>query len=164
MSDSSAVDDLRFEFPTAVRTAPVEPGYMKHYVALPPPIAEALEAAGVRRVIGDIGGHRFERTVQRGHDGQPCLRFGQGWLRRAGLAAGDDIWVELAPDPEPDRVRLPTELEAALADAPDLRPRWNSLSPGKRRTHAMHVDRAKRAETRARRARQIVDDLRAAGD
>ncbi len=148
-----------FEFPASIRVAPVDPGYMRHYIPVPPAIAEALAAAGARRVNGRIEEATFSRAVQKGHDGQPCLRFGNRWLADAGLSAGDDVWVELAMDPDPDAVEVPPELHAALADRPEALPRWNALSPGRRRSWAHHVDRAKRAATRIRRAEAVVDGL-----
>lgn len=159
MTDDAADAVPHFEFPASIRVAPVDPGYMKHYVPLPPAIAEALNAAGARRLVGHIDGAAFSRAILKGHDGQPCLRFGKRWLVDAGLSSGDDVWVSITVDPDPDAVDVPPELEAALAEQPAARPRWNALSPGRRRSWAHHVDRAKRAPTRARRAAEVVATL-----
>ncbi|MEM7789247.1 MAG: YdeI/OmpD-associated family protein [Bacteroidota bacterium] len=149
-------------FPAPVLVDPeAEPGYMKHYVPLPEAVADALD--GHDRVEGTLGGHAFRRTVQRRPDGARWLRFGAGWLRDAGLAVGEVVLVEVGPDLDPDRVDLPAELEAALALDPEAARAWDALPPGKRRTLAYGVGRAKRPETRERRALALAEAVRTEG-
>ncbi len=56
-----------------------------------------------------------------------------------------------APAPAPPLV-LPDELSARLAADPALQAAFDALTPGRRRSHALHVGGAKAAATRARRA------------
>lgn len=147
------------EFPAPILRDPaVADGYMKHYVPLPEPVAEAL--GGSPRVAGTLGGVPFRRTVQRRAGGERCLRFGAGWLRDAGLDVGAVVPVRVGPDPEPDRVDVPAELDAALSLDPGARAAWRALPPGRRRTLAYGVARAKRPETRERRARALAESVR----
>lgn len=133
-------------------------GYMKHHVALPDEVAAAL-AQGVR-VVGTLDGIRFSRVVAVAGDGRRTLRFGEGWLRDAGLAPGDPVEVVVGEDPDPDHVDLPAELAALLDADEQLQHLWLSLTPGRRRTLAYPVDRAKRPETRQRKATALVEELR----
>ncbi|MEM6733295.1 MAG: YdeI/OmpD-associated family protein, partial [Myxococcota bacterium] len=55
------------------------------------------------------------------------------------------------------QVTVPPELEAALSKNRDAQKKWNALTPGKRRTWAVFVDRAKRRETRMSKAKEVVD-------
>jgi len=135
----------------------IERGYMKHYVPVPEDVARALE--GVERLVGSLDGRRFRRVLHERPDGSPCLKLGVSWLRDAGLNEGDLLEVELAPDPDPDRVELPEELERALDDDPEAAFAWRELTPGKQRTLAYGVARAKRPETRMRRARALAASL-----
>ena len=137
----------------------VEDGYMKHYVPLAKDIAASL--ADAPRVVGTIDGHAFRRTIQERPNGEPCLRFGKGWLWDAGLAVGAVVPVTVAEDPDPDRVDLPDGLEAALDLDPVASAAWNALTPGRQRTLAYGVGRAKRPETRGRRALALLDQVKA---
>ncbi len=58
-------------------------------------------------------------------------------------------------EPEP----LPDELAARLAEDPALARAFAALTPGRRRSHILHVRGAKQAETRARRAGQCAPDI-----
>ncbi len=57
--------------------------------------------------------------------------------------------VKTAPASRPD---VPAELEARLAADPALRAAYDALTPGRQRSHILHVSGAKATETRARRA------------
>ncbi len=137
-----------------------EKGYMKHFVPVPPGVAEALGSAGVERIEGQLGAIPFRRKLMRATDGTPCVKLGEGWLRDAGLEVGDVVRVILWPDPDPDRVDVPDALAEALAREPDVAAHWETLTPGKRRTLAYAITRAKRRSTQEKRAEALVDELR----
>lgn len=136
----------------------VDDGYMKHYVPVPADVATHL--ADAPRLRGRVGGHAFRRVMHRRGDGEHCLKFGAGWLKTRGLMVGDVLAVEVSIDPEPDRVDVPEALEDALLAAPDAALRWDLLTPGKQRTLVYAIERAKRPETKARRALKVIESLR----
>lgn len=136
----------------------VDDGYMKHFVPIPEAIARKL--AGAKRLRGTLGEHPFRRAPATTSDGRPCLKFGVGWLRDAGLDVGDRVAVVVEVDPDPDAVDVPEELEAVLADDPELALAWESLTPGKRRTLVYPVTRAKRPATRVKRVAAVVEQVR----
>jgi hypothetical protein len=147
-------------FASAVELDPtVLDGSMKHHVPLPED-APAELAVGVR-VAGTLAGTRFSRVVATSGDGRRTLRFGEGWLRDVQLGPGDPVAVELDLGADPDHVDVPEELAEALEADPQLQHLWESLTPGRRRTLAYPVDRAKRPETRRRRVEAVVAELRA---
>lgn len=63
--------------------------------------------------------------------------------------------------PPPPAEPVPAELEACLAKDPKLRRAYEALTPGRRRSHVLHVSGAKQSETRARRAEKCAVDIRA---
>lgn len=140
--------------------ATVADGYMKHYVALPDDLAATFAAAGVERVEGTIGGTRFRRRLQDRADGGLSLRFGVSWLRDAGLTPGDVVTVEVAEETDPDRVDVPDELAAVFDVDPAVEHVWGALTPGRQRTLVYGIERAKRPETRTRRAAALARQLR----
>lgn len=76
----------------------------------------------------------------------------------AGAIALTRAGVKRAPaPPEP----VPDALEALLAADPALRAAWDALTPGRRRSHVLHIAGAKQEATRARRAEACVPKIRA---
>jgi uncharacterized protein YdeI (YjbR/CyaY-like superfamily) len=63
--------------------------------------------------------------------------------------------VPVAPAREP----VPEELERRLASDPALRRAFDALTPGRRRSHVLHVGAAKQSETRARRVERCVPEI-----
>ena len=132
---------------------------MAHYVPLPDAVAESFPAGRSVRVVGTLAGVPFRRTLQRQASGETWLRFGRSWLRDAGIAVGEVVAVELGLDPDPDRVDLPPELEAVLAQDAEAAEAWAALTPGKQRTMAYGIGRGKAADTRERRALKVARDV-----
>lgn len=62
--------------------------------------------------------------------------------------------VTIAPLAEPEP--LPLELAQRLADDPALQQAFEALTPGRRRSHVLHVSGAKQPETRERRVERCV--------
>ncbi len=129
-----------------------------HYDPVPEEVVLALRDAGVRRVVGELDGHPFERALHVDAAERGSLRFGIGWLRDARIILGQKVTVFLRPD-DPNRVEVPAELAAALEKTPQSLELWQALTPGRRRSLAYSVERGKRPETRLRRSERIVDDL-----
>lgn len=67
----------------------------------------------------------------------------------------DAIAIEEAglsvPKKEPTDDDVPEELEARFRDDPEYRDAFYALTPGRQRSHLLHISGAKRAETRVRR-------------
>lgn len=158
MSDS---EKLNFSFQSHVRFDPaVADGYMKHYVPIPDDVGNAIEEAGHKHVEGTLDDHPFRRSLQVRPNGAYCLKFGMTWLKQHDLPIDSEIIVELFPDPDPDRVDVPDELATALEANPALEHVWEMLAPSKRKTMVYDILRAKRQETRQRRAQKVMDELR----
>ncbi len=69
----------------------------------------------------------------------------------AGVAAGDDVEVDLERDRAPREVEVPADLAAALADEPEARAFFDGLSYSNRRWFVLNVTGTKIEETRRRR-------------
>lgn len=78
----------------------------------------------------------------------------------AGVAAGDEVDVELVLDTEPREVAVPADLAAALDSNPDARRVFVGLSYSAKRRHVLAVEGAKSPETRRRRIDGVITDLR----
>jgi uncharacterized protein YdeI (YjbR/CyaY-like superfamily) len=79
---------------------------------------------------------------------------------RAGVAAGDEVDVELELDTEPREVAVPPELAELLEREPDAKRTFEALSySGKQRLVGPIAD-ARTAETRQRRLDKAISQLR----
>ncbi len=133
--------------------------FMRHYLPLPRDVGEALTARAVTHVMGRVEMTSFRRALHRDARGGVYLKFGRSWLRGAGLSVGEEVVVAMSVDPDPSRVHVPPVLADLLSWEPDAAEAWEALTPGRRKTLAYQVDRAKRPETRERRARELVEEL-----
>ena len=79
--------------------------------------------------------------------------------QNTGVAAGDEVDVEVAIDDEPRVVNVPPDLAAALDASPDARRTFDQLSYSHQRRYVLAVEGAKTAETRQRRIDNTVRDL-----
>ncbi len=132
---------------------------MKHFVVVPAEVAQRFSDAGHSRLRGSIDGTPFSRAFFRAPDGEVRVRFGMGWLSDAGLSVGDVVTVTLDEDQDPERVDVPEELGALLEADPVAEHAWEELTAGRRRSLVYGVERAKRPETRQRRAQAVVDQV-----
>jgi hypothetical protein len=126
---------------------------------VPAEVVEALGAGKKPPVRVTIGGHTYRSTVAV-MGGRYLLPLSAENRTAAGVAAGDDVDVEVELDREPREVTVPADLAAALdADAP-AREAFQRLSYSHRRRHVMAIEDAKTPETRQRRVAKALEMLR----
>ncbi len=110
----------------------------------------------VRVTIGD---YAYRSTVAR-MGGRFLLPVSAEVRKGAGVAAGDEVDVEVVLDDAPRAVTVPDDLAAALDAVPGARARFDALSYTHRKEHVRAVEEAKAAATRERRIAKAVDTLR----
>jgi uncharacterized protein YdeI (YjbR/CyaY-like superfamily) len=79
----------------------------------------------------------------------------------AGVAAGDEVDVDIEPDAESREVTIPADFADALAHEDTARTFFDGLSYTDRKEWVRWVQEAKRAETRAGRLAKAIESLRA---
>lgn len=78
----------------------------------------------------------------------------------AGVAAGDEIDVDLESDTAPRDVEVPSDFAAALDAEPAARTTFDGLSNSNKKWHVLNIVGAKSDETRQRRVEKSVATLR----
>ena len=124
--------------------------------------AEVVDALGVGKkppVVVTIGGHSYRSTVAV-MGGRYLLPLSAENRTAAGVAAGDDVEVEVALDTEPREVAVPEDLATALAGDWVGRDAFERLSYSHRRRHVLAIEDAKTPETRQRRVTKALEMLR----
>jgi hypothetical protein len=79
----------------------------------------------------------------------------------AGVAAGDEVDVDLEVDTEPRTVSVPADLAAALDGEPAARRAFDGLSYSHQLRYVQPIEDAKTAATRQRRIDKVLSELRA---
>lgn len=110
----------------------------------------------VRVTIGD---HTYRSTIAV-YGGRYFLPLNRQNREAAGVAAGEQVSVELEADLEERNVEVPDDLRAALDGDDEARSAFESLSYTHRREYADWIVEAKRDETRRRRIAKTLERLR----
>lgn len=126
-------------------------------IEVPAEVVEGLGAGRRPKVRATVAGHTYRSSVA-SMGGTYMLPVSAEQRERAGIAAGDEVDVELEPDTAPREVTVPDDLAAALD--PEARRFFDGLSYSNKRWYVLWIEGAKRAETRERRVRQAAVMLR----
>ncbi len=122
-------------------------------------MVEALDSGKKPRVHVTIGGHAYRSTVAV-YGGEFMLPLSAENRTGAGVAAGDEVDVDLELDTEPREVSVPADLAAALEAEPKALRCFDGLSYSKKRQYVNSIADAKTTETRQRRIAKAIDALR----
>ncbi|HYN90178.1 MAG TPA: YdeI/OmpD-associated family protein [Ardenticatenaceae bacterium] len=106
-----------------------------------------------------INGYTYRSTVAT-MGGAFMLPISAEVREQAGVAAGDEVDVDVELDTEPREVTLPPDFTEALDQDADARRFFDGLSYSNKRRIVMPIEDAKTAETRQRRIAKAVSNLR----
>jgi hypothetical protein len=107
-----------------------------------------------------IGGHTYRSTVA-SMGGRFMVPLSAEHRNSAGVAAGDEVEVDIELDTEPREVSVPPDFTDALDHDADARRHFDGLSYSNKRRYVISIEEAKTAETRQRRIAKAVSELRA---
>jgi hypothetical protein len=127
-------------------------------IEVPPDIVEALGSGKKPPVRVTINGYTYRSTVAV-MGGVFMISVSAENRQAAGVAAGDEVEVDLELDTEPRVVTVPADLAGALDANPPARQKFDRLSYSHQLQHVLAVEGAKAAETRQRRISKTVADL-----
>lgn len=106
-----------------------------------------------------VGGHTYRSTVAAYGD-VFMLPLSAENREAAGVAAGDEVDVDLELDTHPREVEVPPDFAEALAAEPEAKRFFEDLSYSQQRWHVLSIEGAKSAETRQRRVDRSIAMLR----
>jgi len=129
-------------------------------IEVPEDVVAALGSGNRPPVRVTIGGHTYRTTVAR-MGGRFLIGLSAENRTAAGVAAGDQVDVEIEPDTEPREVEVPADLAEALAHDQTARATFDGLSYTHRKEWVRWIEEAKKVETRATRLARTVDSLHA---
>jgi hypothetical protein len=128
-------------------------------IEVPEEVVESLRAGKKPPVRVTIGGNSYRTTVAPRGD---RYLVGVSAENRAhlGVAAGDDVDVDIELDTEPREVTVPNDLADALAADANAGTFFDSLTYSQKRWYVEPIEQAKKPETRERRIAKALDMLR----
>jgi hypothetical protein len=128
-------------------------------IEVPEDVVAALGSGNRPPVAVTLGGYTYRTTVAR-MGGRFLIPLSAENRTGAGVAAGDQVDVDIALDSGPREVAVPADLAAALAQDEGARATFDELSYTHRKEWVRWIEEAKKAETRATRLTKTVESLR----
>ncbi|HMG42321.1 MAG TPA: YdeI/OmpD-associated family protein [Acidimicrobiales bacterium] len=129
-------------------------------IPVPEEVVEGLGSSRRPAVAVTFAGHTYRSTIARMGD-QYLLPVSAEIRAITGVAAGDEVEVEVELDTAPREVTVPDDLAAALADDPGARAAFEALSYSRKRGLVEPIEAAKAPETRERRVAKVLTTLQA---
>jgi hypothetical protein len=126
---------------------------------VPPEVVASLGSSKKPAVQVTINGYTYRSTVAT-LGGEFMLPVSAEVRQGAGVAAGDEVEVELALDTAPREVTLPPDFAEALDRDAEAKHFFNGLSYSNKRRIVIPIEEAKTAETRQRRIDKAINSLR----
>lgn len=124
---------------------------------VPEDVALSFERGRKFPVRVTIGGHTYRSSLVF-YRGQFVISLSAANREAAGVAAGDEVVIDVEVDDAPRTVEVPADLADALGTA-GVRDAFDALSYSKQRGIVEPVEAAKAAETRQRRIEKAVASL-----
>jgi hypothetical protein len=127
-------------------------------IRVPDEVVAALGPSRKPPVVMTINGHSYRGSVA-SMGGEFWIGVTNDFRRTAGVAAGDQVDVDLVLDTQPREVSVPSDLSAALEADPEARDFFDGLSYSNKRRIVEPIADAKNPETRQRRIEKAVARL-----
>ncbi len=126
---------------------------------VPPEIVEGLGAGKKPPVRVTINGKTYRSTIA-SRGGRYLVGVSAENRQLTGVAAGDEVEIELELDTEPREVTVPPDLADAFAADAEAKRFFEGLSYSQKQWYVLPISQAKKADTRARRVVKAIAMLR----
>ena len=128
-------------------------------IPVPEEVVTTLGSSKRPPVRVTINGHTYRSTLA-SRGGQFMLPISAENRASAGVAAGEEVEVDIELDTEPREVTVPPDLAEALERDVDAKRYFEGLSYSQKQRHVLPIEQAKTAETRQRRIDKALSMLR----
>ncbi len=150
-------DMIRF---SATLLRPAQPANATwRFLVLPKTASNRLPARSMVSVQGTLAGHAFQATLEPDGEGSHWLKVDKRLREAAGVEAGAEVALAIAPvEQEPEPV-VPSDLRQALKASPEALAVWKDITAVARRDWIHWITSGKKAETRVKRIATACDML-----
>lgn len=141
------------------RTTILAAGKTAAGIQVPPEVVAGLGSSRKPAVTVTINGYTYRSTVAT-MGGVFMIGVSNDNRTKAGVAAGDEVDVDIELDTAPRILHVPADFQTALEADPVAKTFFDGLSYSNRSRHVLSIDDAKTPETRQRRIEKSVAQLR----
>lgn len=127
-------------------------------VEIPVDVVKRLPAGRVR-VEGKLNSVPFNLAIQSKKNGPKYLSVSQAMRKSAGVRPGDKVKVSFSVV-DPDKLELPEEMEAVLAQDDEGAKKWNKLTVGLQRSLVHYINSSKNVDVRIERALFLINKVK----
>jgi Bacteriocin-protection, YdeI or OmpD-Associated/Domain of unknown function (DUF1905) len=128
-------------------------------VEVPADVVSSLGPSKRPKIRVTINGFTYRSSVA-SMGGRFMLGISADVRESVGVAAGDEVVVDIELDAEPREVSVPPDFAKALSRDAKAKRTFDGLSYSNRQRHVLSIEGAKTAETRQRRIDRAVSTLR----
>jgi hypothetical protein len=128
-------------------------------IQVPDEVVAALGPSKRPAVRVTINGYTYRNSVA-SMGGKFMLAVSAEVRSKAGVAAGDEVDVDIELDTEPREVSVPPDFAEALEHDGEAKRTFDKLSYSNKQRHVLSIEQAKTAETRQRRIAKAIEALR----
>ncbi|MEP7003613.1 MAG: YdeI/OmpD-associated family protein [Chloroflexota bacterium] len=130
-------------------------------VRLPQKASAKLPSRGQVAVHGTVNGHQFQTVLEPDGAFGHWMRIDRKLHRAAALRAGGTATLEVEPVEDWPEPKVPADLKAALAAAPQkIRDLWRAITPMARWEWVRWVNATQNADTRKRRVEVSISKMK----
>ncbi|HKN96714.1 MAG TPA: YdeI/OmpD-associated family protein [Pseudonocardiaceae bacterium] len=130
-------------------------------IEVPPEVVEGLNGGKRPAVTVTLNGGYTYRSTIGSMGGRYLISVSADVRGKAGVAAGDEVDVDVELDTAPREVTVPADLAAALDADPVARRVFDGLSYSHKQRYVLSVEDAKTPQTRQRRIGKTIETLKA---
>jgi hypothetical protein len=127
-------------------------------IEVPDEVVAGLGSSKRPAIRVTIRDHTYRSTIA-SMGGRYMLPVSAEHRSSAGVAAGDEVDVEIELDTEPREVTVPPDFVDALSRNPDAKRFFDGLSYSQRQWHVLSIEGAKTEQTRQRRIAKALSAL-----
>lgn len=127
-------------------------------VEIPADVVKKLSTGRVR-VEGKLNSVPFNLAIQSKKNGPKYLSVSQAMRKSAGVKPGDKVKVSFSVV-DPDKLDLPEEMEAVLAQDDEGAKKWNKLTVGLQRSLVHYINSSKNVDVRIERALFLINKVK----
>ncbi|HNC31199.1 MAG TPA: YdeI/OmpD-associated family protein [Cyclobacteriaceae bacterium] len=127
-------------------------------VEIPADVIKKLPTGRVR-VEGKLNSAPFNLAIQSKKNGPKYLSVSQAMRKSAGVKSGDKVKVSFSVV-DPDKLELPEEMEAVLAQDDEGAKKWNKLTVGLQRSLVHYINSSKNVDVRIERALFLINKVK----
>lgn len=144
---------------TSFEAVILDPGGPGAYVEIPFDVEAAFGKKRVK-ICAEIEGQPYRGSIQRMGGERHILIIVKEIREKISKQIGDSVHITIWEDDQPRVVELPPELEDLFTAEPAVKTAFRAMAYSHQREYVLHINEAKQAETRKRRALKAVMQIK----